>query len=285
MVEFLSRFFNFFCCKRSSPSKRNKIEFLEKSKNQQNKTNDIDKSNCIHKIEDRTSVCSTFRTTKLRMICDQIKFMNDKEFDKFLNDSFNDEIIQILKLNEVCLPRKQDNLPTIVLDLDNTIIFPVSKKPEIESHEITIKYNGKEQIIWFIERPFLQEFLDELNDKFEIIVFTAGIREYASEVLKKIDSKNRIKYVLDRRFCTLIEKSERNQDIYIKNLKILGRDLNKTIIIDDRKYSYILNPENGHCIPAFNGEINDTALLKLKNYLLKCSSLRDFKIQENSIYI
>lgn len=66
-----------------------------------------------------------------------------------------------------------------------------------------------------------------MSQIFEIVLFTAGLREYTDEVLKQIDPKKRIKHVLYREHCTILNKS-----YFLKNLKLLGRNLKQTILVD-----------------------------------------------------
>ncbi|MCL7024166.1 hypothetical protein MKW94_019146 [Papaver nudicaule] len=40
---------------------------------------------------------------------------------------------------------------------------------------------------YVLKRPGVDEFLESISKKFEIVVFTAGLKEYASLVLDKID--------------------------------------------------------------------------------------------------
>ena len=66
-----------------------------------------------------------------------------------------------------------------------------------------------------------------MSKLFEIVVFTASQKLYADKVLDLIDPKHRISYRLYREHCVVINKT-----YYLKNLKILGRDLTQTIIVD-----------------------------------------------------
>lgn len=174
---------------------------------------------------------------------------------------------------------KTDSKPTLVLDLDNTLVCPSTKQPSQPAHEIEILYNERYQRIWLIERPHLTDFLESLYEKYEIVVFTAGIREYGMRALQKIDRHARVSHLLDRSFCLPFGKNSKNQDIYLKNLKVLNRDLKRIILVDDREYSYLLNPENGLNISPFFGDENDNALLSLKTYLLDCAALEDLTLR------
>lgn len=62
---------------------------------------------------------------------------------------------------------------------------------------------------------------------YELIIFTASQKQYADKVVQQIDPKKRISHVLNRDHCIVINKL-----YYLKNLKILGRDLKQTIMID-----------------------------------------------------
>ena len=66
-----------------------------------------------------------------------------------------------------------------------------------------------------------------MSQLFELVVFTAGLRDYTDEVLKNIDPKKRIKHILYREHCTVLNKT-----YFLKNLGLLGRNLKQTILID-----------------------------------------------------
>lgn len=53
----------------------------------------------------------------------------------------------------------------------------------------------------------------------------------------------------------------------MKNLKILGRDLKQTILVDDNKMAGILQPENFYKIEQFLGSPKDRKLVQLTSFL------------------
>lgn len=114
-------------------------------------------------------------------------------------------------------------------------------------------------------RPYLDYFLDRLGDIYEIIIFTASVEEYANFVLEKIDTNHKISHKLYRRHT--ICKDDNN--VLIKDLNKLGRDINKICIIDNNKDSFSLQPENGLNISTYIGDENDKELLFLTNDLVK----------------
>ena len=56
-------------------------------------------------------------------------------------------------------------------------------------------YNSKPV---FLVRPYMDEFLDEMSKHYEVVIFTAAVKEYADNILDSIDSQKRITYRLYR---------------------------------------------------------------------------------------
>ena len=97
-----------------------------------------------------------------------------------------------------------------------------------------------------------------MNKIFELIVFTAGTQEYADPILNIIDKKNFFDKRLYRQHCVILE------NVFVKDLSKLGRDLSKVIIIENTPQNFQLQKENGIFIKNFYGEDkNDSALLDL----------------------
>ena len=135
---------------------------------------------------------------------------------------------------------------TLVLDMDETLI-----------HFFFTHINGM-----FFVRPFCFDFLNELNDLYEIITFTAGTKDYADMILNQLDINNNIfKYRLYRQHITISELN------IFKDLDKIGRDLSKTIIIDNLRDNFKMHPNNGIFIKTWTSDINDIQLRDLKKIL------------------
>ena len=54
--------------------------------------------------------------------------------------------------------------------------------PALEKYDFIVRLviDGERVNFFVLKRPFVEEFLEFLRNKFEIVVFTAGIEEYAS---------------------------------------------------------------------------------------------------------
>ena len=135
---------------------------------------------------------------------------------------------------------------TLVLDLDETLV-----------HFFFTTMNGM-----FFVRPYCFDFLKELNNYYEIVTFTAGIKDYADNILNLLDiNDNIIKYRLYRQHVTIAGFSS------YKNLRLLGRDLKRIIIIDNLKENFMLQPDNGLYIKTWTSDVNDTQFIDLLNIL------------------
>jgi CTD small phosphatase-like protein 2 len=124
-------------------------------------------------------------------------------------------------------------------------------------------------------RPGLAKFLQEMSQIFEIVIFTAANQEYADAVL---DSLNDCKfYIAHRLYWDHITISDNvsegglsaTQEIsYFKDLSKIGRDLSKTIIVDNIAENFSLQEGNGIQILEWKGENpNDQALYRMSELL------------------
>lgn len=228
--------------------------------------------------------CKTFEKEK--------KSLNSK-------DESNDDLVyadllpidpQMLHVKH--LKPKEDNMPvyTLVLDLDETLIhyhdngvdtqtedeadsgklnLSPEKKSRLEDSVLTgksesIDYgDGEDDGVEFSIRPGLSSFLSQLSHLYELVLYTAATREYADYFLRLIDPKN---FFGDR---VLTRKHVKfTGDFAIKDLRLLGRDLSKTIIIDNLKENFErTTPDNGIHISNFEGCFDDTELPKYQRFL------------------
>ena len=143
---------------------------------------------------------------------------------------------------------------TLILDLDETLICFKSSKFDENIGNIHI-------------RPGLEIFLEIIKEFFEIIIFTIGTREYANIILDLIEKKNNTKYFDGRLYR---DHATKVGNKYIKDLSKIGRDLSRTLIVDNNPHSFKLQYENGILISSYFGEKNDDkALIELQKILIK----------------
>jgi Dullard-like phosphatase family protein len=164
------------------------------------------------------------------------------------DDEINDDYENEPKPQVPFLPAKKitdKRECTLVLDLDETLVHYFEEE-------------GGENAYVKV-RVGCENFIKELSEYCEIVIFTAGVKFYADIVIQGLDSKDKIDYRLYRQHTDLVD------GINIKDLSKLGRDLSKVVIIDNIKENFQRQPDNGLHILDFEGDENDIEL----NYLLE----------------
>lgn len=170
-----------------------------------------------------------------------------------------------LKIND------ERNMPktTIILDIDETIVHAFGDKKEIEklkksniwnanpllrSRTFTV-YGGPNERWWVVKRPNLDEFIDMCFAKFDqVIVWTAGCREYADDIVSHVFSGHpQPHYVFCREHCAEYQEYK-NLHKPIASLRDYGVDidLEHTFIVDDRQANFIKNEDNGIRIKEYS---------------------------------
>ena len=143
------------------------------------------------------------------------------------------------------------------------------------SKEININYIGRVNSFnkninenkKVILRPGLLDFLEEMKDIYELILFSNNSLEYIHRLLKCIENG-------DKYFRNILSNNQFNfnKDGTIKDLSLLGRNIKRIIIIDKEQNIFKLNAENENIIyvkPFYGDVTNDRNILKNLNDLLK----------------
>lgn len=155
--------------------------------------------------------------------------------------------------------KKSEHRFTLVLDLDETLV-----------HFEEVGDNGQ-----FLVRPFAQQFLAEMGKVFEVVIFTAALQEvlslaklkYADWILERIDETKAISHRLYR------QHTRPRNNVFIKDLSLIGRQLDSIIIIDNNAENFQLQQENGIFIKSWYGDQHDMALYKLTPILKRTTYL------------
>ncbi|KAJ7947190.1 CTD small phosphatase-like protein [Quillaja saponaria] len=193
---------------------------------------------------------------------------DDEEFDE---PSFN-SVRRSLVFNSRLPPLISPDKKTIFLDLDETLIHSKADPPP-ERYDFIVRPRIDGQIINFyvLKRPGVDELLETLATKFEIVVFTAGLKEYASLVLDRLDQKALISHRLYRDSCKQVEGK------YVKDLSEMGRDLKRVVIVDDNPNSYVYQPQNAIQVRPFVNDLHDQELRRLIKFFEESECFDDMR--------
>ena len=250
----------------------------------QNKSNDFNyiKSNfydndnnneLIEKLDNLNSTEKLYKKDKdLNLTLNDLDNLNNNQTTNYLIEDNNDEDEDVPKIKPKppFLPPKSKNDKreyTLVLDLDETLVHYCEDDNDEDNAYVKVRRN-------------CEEFINTLSQYCEIIIFTASTKYYADIVIDGLKECNEnINGRLYRQHTDIIN------GFNVKDLSKIGRDLSKTIIIDNIEENYQLQPTNGLNIIDFEGEEDDNELEYLKDDLLKLVSQKglDVRNELNSI--
>ena len=258
-------------------------EGINEQKNNNNiKNNDfhsIRKEKCLQKLKDMIFSPGDINYTNGKELKE-----NGGTYNNY-NLKFSKNIIKSINISKTInskvnlLPNKVDNKKTLVLDLDETLIHsafePFNPRDDIT---LTMKVKEEEIIIHVLKRPYLDEFLNIVTQKYEVIIFTASISDYANPLLDQLDPFKKISYRLFREHCTKADNG-----LFIKDLNRLGRNLKDVIIIDNNPVSFTANKTNGLPILTWHSIQSDNELIKLIPLLTYLSTVDDIRPVINKV--
>ena len=173
--------------------------------------------------------------------------------NKYKNESYN-LLSNNFKLNNnsknLLNPIKSYYKYSLLINLDILVYYN-----EIGNIYNNINIDKNKKIIL---RPGLIQFLQEMKQIYELILFTNNSFNYISQVLKNLENNEKFfEYSLSNNQINF------EKDGSIKNLDSLGRDINNIIILDKEQSLLKLNKENIIFVKPFYGDINnDKNILK-----------------------
>ncbi|KAJ3363835.1 CTD small phosphatase-like protein 2 [Allomyces javanicus] len=162
---------------------------------------------------------------------------------------------------------------TLLLDVDECLV--ACRTVPIANPDLTfsVHFNGTRFDIYGKLRPGVHAFLQALRSSpWEVVLFTASQHCYATRIRALLDPDGDcIAHLLHRDHCVPVLGN------YLKDLSALGRDLRKTIIVDNSPQAFAYHPANGIAVPSWYDDQTDRALARLLPTLAKLAKHDDVR--------
>lgn len=113
---------------------------------------------------------------------------------------------------------------------------------------------------------------EQVVRNFEVIIFTASVEQYADAVLAQIDPLGTLHGRLYRGSCVL------HSGAYVKDLSRLGRDVSRTVLVDNSSVSALFQPENLILSDTWIDDPSDTGLLQIYKVLMNLLDSDDVRL-------
>ena len=172
------------------------------------------------------------------------------------------------------LPPKAAGAPraTLVLDLDETLVHCSMQPIASPNLVFPVEWEGARYVLYANTRPGLAEFLRTVGALFEVVLFTASMPVYAGRLCDLLDPAHAlIHHRLYRHACVLVDSN------YLKDLRVLGRDLATTVIVDNSPQAFAFQYDNGIPILSYFDSQTDRELPKLLPLLRRLAQADDVR--------
>jgi CTD small phosphatase-like protein 2 len=160
------------------------------------------------------------------------------------------------------------------LDLDETLVHCSTEPADLRRPDFVfdVEFNGQLYQVHAKKRPGLEDFLEFIKDRFEVVIFTASQRVYADKLLDIVDPRRQfIRHRVFRDDCICVENN------YLKDLTVLGRDLTKTVIVDNSPQAFSYQLDNGIPILSWYESDDDRELYKIIPFLHYLNTVDDVR--------
>lgn len=205
-------------------------------------------------------------------------------FKKLPCRSFLNFLHQMSRLPDSFFPKRRISVPkrllkTLVIDLDETMIHSTANTANTNTNNnnshnnnenthntlskfdflVEVLINRTSCLYYVYKRPHLDYFLDVVSNWYNLVVYTASVREYADPVIDLIDNHRR--YFKNRFFRSSCS------DQFFKDLSLVDEDLSRVCMLDNSAASFALYPDNAIPIESWREGASDEGLLELLPFL------------------
>eukprot|EP01016_Furgasonia_blochmanni_P017687 TRINITY_DN2038_c0_g1_i17.p1 TRINITY_DN2038_c0_g1~~TRINITY_DN2038_c0_g1_i17.p1 ORF type:complete len:375 (-),score=52.33 TRINITY_DN2038_c0_g1_i17:72-1196(-) len=159
----------------------------------------------------------------------------------------------------------------MILDLDETIVHSTFEDIDDYNLLVPVKTVSGTLRVKVKVRPGAEAFLERMGKKYELVIFTASLPEYANPLLDMLDTAGAVSFRLFRDSCTV------HEGLLVKDLSKIGRPLKDIVIVDNSELSYALQPFNALAISDFIDDMSDDQLTFLAPFLEFLADVNDVR--------
>ncbi|KNE57829.1 dullard-like phosphatase domain-containing protein [Allomyces macrogynus ATCC 38327] len=193
---------------------------------------------------------------------------------------------------QVALPMKlrAGDKPVLALDIDESLCHSavVPRKPAdfwievIQNNDVRTR-----EVFWVYKRPGVDAFLRAVAQHYTVLAFTAGIREYASQILDHLDPDGTIfAGRLYRDSCTDMRGglvlpapgAPVTPSTYAKDMTKVCDDMSRIILVDNTPGCFALQPANGLPVKSWYSDPYDQSLPRLQEFLIEVKDVADLRL-------
>jgi RNA polymerase II subunit A small phosphatase-like protein len=172
---------------------------------------------------------------------------------------------------------KNEQKILLILDIDETLIYSTRKELERKADFYVFSYH-------VYKRPYLKEFLEQVNNDFLLAIWSSASDDYVEEVVKKIIPQEiELEFVWGRSRCTYQRNYRLDESRFystnplnhynfvkiLKKVKRKGYQIERILIVDDTPHKSKYNYGNAIYPKEYQGEEHDEELTLLGKYLKK----------------
>ena len=146
----------------------------------------------------------------------------------------------------------------LILDVDETLVHSSYQPTSHFDVHLPLRVNGAICNVYVAYRPFIREFFQAICSLFEVVIFTASVSIYCDPLMNELDRDRLLGNMrLFREHCSVVNGS------YVKDLSLLGRNLDQTVIIDNSPVAYLFQQRNAIPITSWFEDQSDEELKDL----------------------
>lgn len=160
------------------------------------------------------------------------------------------------------LAKRQRSIPFLAV-APNPYLDPTQRYTLVIDF-ISVFCHGSKKSKTFIFRPYSQHFLYEMSQYFDIVIISDALPQQIDKIIDILDPKGIIQHRLYR--YHMVE--DRATGKFTKNLQRLGRDLNRTLLLDVEENKMSEDAKNTIFINRWRGSKHDSTLAELCSVLI-----------------